>query len=154
MPAAPTSWRTSSARATATASRSSRPRASTPASTCCASARRWRRSASRSGRARRSTRRRRRSSRRRRRWRGEPIGGFRVLIAYRRDVGSIFLYGFAKSERDNVDDDELETTRDIAKGWLAASADQMARALADGLIHEVDHDEGTEQGLADWPRRY
>ena len=67
------------------------------------------------------------------------------MIAYRRDVGSIFLYGFAKSERDNVDDDELETTRDIAKGWLTASTDQMARALADGLIHEVNDDEGEEE---------
>ena len=72
-------------------------------------------------------------------------GGFRVLIAYRRDVRSVFLYGFAKSERDNVDDDELETARDIAKGWLTASADQIARALADGLIHEVDDDEGKEE---------
>jgi hypothetical protein len=72
-------------------------------------------------------------------------GGFRVLIAYRRDVRSVFLYGFAKNERDNVEDDELETARDIAKGWLAASSDQIARALADGLIDEVDHDEGKEE---------
>jgi hypothetical protein len=72
-------------------------------------------------------------------------GGFRVLIAYRRDVRSVFLYGFAKSERDNVEDDELETARDIAKGWLAASGDQISRALADGLIDEVDHDEGKEE---------
>jgi hypothetical protein len=72
-------------------------------------------------------------------------GGFRVLIAYRRDVRSVFLYGFAKNERDNVENDELETARDIAKGWVAASADQIARALADGLIDEVDHDEGKEE---------
>ena len=38
-------------------------------------------------------------------------GGFRVLIAHRRDVRSVFLYGFAKSERDNIDDDELEIGR-------------------------------------------
>jgi hypothetical protein len=66
-------------------------------------------------------------------------GGFRVLIAHRRDVRSVFLYGFAKSERDNIDDDELETLRDIAKGWLTAGADQIDRALADGIIQEVDH---------------
>src|SRR4029077_14851744 len=70
MPTASTSCRSSSARATATASRCSRPRASTPASTCCASARRWRRAASRSAPAARATRRPRRSSRRKRRWRG------------------------------------------------------------------------------------
>ena len=67
------------------------------------------------------------------------------MIAYRPDVRSVFLYGFAKSERDNVDADELETARDIAKGWLTASADQIAKALADGLIHEVDYDKGEEE---------
>jgi hypothetical protein len=34
-------------------------------------------------------------------------GGFRVLLAYRAEERTVFLYGFAKSERDNVDDDEL-----------------------------------------------
>lgn len=67
------------------------------------------------------------------------------MIAYRPDVRSVFLYGFAKSERDNVDEDELATARDIAKGWLTASADQIVRALADGLITEVDDDEGKEE---------
>jgi hypothetical protein len=65
-------------------------------------------------------------------------GGYRVLIAYRRDARAVFLYGFAKSERDNVGDDELETARDIARGWLGANASQLSRALADGLIQKVD----------------
>jgi hypothetical protein len=65
-------------------------------------------------------------------------GGYRVLVAYRHRARAVFLYGFAKSERDNVDDDELETARDIARGWLGASASQLSRALADGLIQEVD----------------
>ena len=67
-------------------------------------------------------------------------GGYRVLIAYRRDVKAVFLYGFAKSERDNVDDDEFLTARDIAKGWLEADANGIARAIAEGLIQEVDYD--------------
>lgn len=45
-------------------------------------------------------------------------GGYRVLMAYRQDARSVFLYGFAKSERANIDDDELATARDVAKGWL------------------------------------
>jgi hypothetical protein len=72
-------------------------------------------------------------------------GGYRVLIAYRRSARAVFLYGFAKSERESVDDDELETARDIARGWLEASASQVARALADGLIQEVDHDDEEEK---------
>ena len=68
-------------------------------------------------------------------------GGYRVLIAYRPLTLSVFLYGFAKSERENVDDDELATSRDIAKGWFQADANTLARAIADGLIQEVMYDD-------------
>ena len=72
-------------------------------------------------------------------------GGYRVLIAYRRDARAVFLYGFAKNERENVSDDELETMRDIARGWLEANAGQLARAFEEGLIQEVDYDDGKEK---------
>lgn len=72
-------------------------------------------------------------------------GGYRVLIAYRRDVKAVFLYGFAKSERDNVADDELRTARDIAKGWLEASPQQIAHALERGIIEEVEYEVEKEE---------
>jgi hypothetical protein len=34
-------------------------------------------------------------------------GGYRVLMAYRQGARSVFLYGFAKSERANIGDDEI-----------------------------------------------
>jgi hypothetical protein len=68
-------------------------------------------------------------------------GGYRVLIAYRIKMLSVYLYGFAKSERENVGDDELATLRDIAEGWLQADANVLARAIAEGLIQEVPYDE-------------
>lgn len=68
-------------------------------------------------------------------------GGFRVLIAYRARTRSVFLFGFAKSARGNVDDDELATAREIAKGWLEADAKAIAKAVAEGIIQEVDHGE-------------
>jgi hypothetical protein len=49
-----------------------------------------------------------------------------------------------QSERENVEDDELATLRDIARGWLEADATALARAVADGLIREVDYDEEEE----------
>jgi hypothetical protein len=67
-------------------------------------------------------------------------GGYRVLIAYRPQTLAVFLYGFAKSERDNVDGDELATLRDIAKAWFQADAKTLVRAVADGLIQEVVYD--------------
>jgi hypothetical protein len=73
-------------------------------------------------------------------------GGFRVLIAYRARTRSVFLFGFAKSARANVDEDELATAREIAKAWLDADAKAIAKALAEGIIEEVDHGEKEEKG--------
>ena len=68
-------------------------------------------------------------------------GGYRVLIAYRRGNRAIFLYGFAKSERENIDDDELATLQDIAAGWLKANDAKLGRAITDGIVQEVDYDQ-------------
>jgi len=68
-------------------------------------------------------------------------GGFRVLIAYRAKTRSVFLFGFAKSARDNVAADELATLREIASAWFAADAKALERAVRQGLIQEVDYDE-------------
>jgi hypothetical protein len=73
-------------------------------------------------------------------------GGFRVLIAYRARMRSVFLFGLAKSARANVDEDELATAREIAKAWLDADTKAIAKALAEGIIEEVDHGEKEEKG--------
>jgi hypothetical protein len=40
-------------------------------------------------------------------------GGFRVLVAYRKGNRAVFVYGFAKNERDNIDPDELLTLQEV-----------------------------------------
>ena len=40
-------------------------------------------------------------------------GGYRMLIAYRAGDRAVFLYGFAKRERENIDVDELLTLREV-----------------------------------------
>jgi hypothetical protein len=64
-------------------------------------------------------------------------GGYRMLIAYRVGVRAVFLYAFAKSERENIDPDELLTLREIGGAWLAADAGRIAQALAGGVLQEV-----------------
>lgn len=68
-------------------------------------------------------------------------GGFRVLIAFRNEDRSVFLYGFAKNERDNIDGDELATLKDIAAGWLAASDARLDEAVRQGVLEEVDDED-------------
>jgi hypothetical protein len=65
-------------------------------------------------------------------------GGYRMLVAYRAGTRAVFLYAFAKNERDNIADDELLTvssdwkclvagraTSDCAsaRGWTVARGD-------------------------------
>lgn len=70
-------------------------------------------------------------------------GGYRVLIAYQRSRRAVFLYGFAKSECDNIADDELATLRDIATAWLGMDSSRLERALAEGRAEEVDYEQKT-----------
>jgi hypothetical protein len=51
---------------------------------------------------------------------------------------AVFLYGFAKNERDNIDNDELATLRDIAAVWLVADAAEIERAITEGVLQELE----------------
>lgn len=68
-------------------------------------------------------------------------GGFRMIVAYRAAGRAVFLYAFAKSDRDNIDDDELEALRTIGAKWLAASAELVGEAIEDGDLKEIEHDD-------------
>jgi hypothetical protein len=65
-------------------------------------------------------------------------GGFRMLIGFRSDR-AIFLFGFAKNERENIDDKQLMTLREIVTAWFAADDNKIAQALKEGLLIEVKH---------------
>jgi len=68
-------------------------------------------------------------------------GGFRVIVAYRVKGRAVFLYGFAKNERDNIDSDELQVFRAIGANWLAANAATITQAIEDGDLQEIAHDD-------------
>lgn len=67
-------------------------------------------------------------------------GGFRAVIIYRRGELAVFLLGFAKSERANIDDDELEALKEQSRAFLGLSEDQINTAIADALLTEVSYD--------------
>ena len=68
-------------------------------------------------------------------------GGYRVLLAFRDKERTVFVYGFAKSDRDNIDDQELAVVRVVSASWLAADAKMLGLALAQGLLIEVRNDD-------------
>lgn len=65
-------------------------------------------------------------------------GGYWTLIAFRSGARAVFLYGFAKSERENIDANELATLKEIAAAWLAADEPKIAKAIAEGVLQELE----------------
>lgn len=68
-------------------------------------------------------------------------GGFRMIVAYRTEERAFFLYGFAKNERDNIEDDELQTLRDIAADYLKQDDTALDEAVGEGELQEIDNGE-------------
>lgn len=69
-------------------------------------------------------------------------GGFRTLVATNRDNRWIFVYGFAKSDRSNIDPDEEEALKKLASTLLSLAPEEMEKAENAGEIIEVDcHEE-------------
>ena len=62
-------------------------------------------------------------------------------MAYRPSARAVFLYGFAKSEKGNIADDELTALRQIAADLLGASHDQLQATTADDQLTELSHGE-------------
>jgi hypothetical protein len=72
-------------------------------------------------------------------------GGYRTVVVFRASQRSVFLYGFAKSERDNIDDRELADLKKLARHYLGYSDAQIAMALQQTELREVmcdDQEEG------------
>jgi hypothetical protein len=64
-------------------------------------------------------------------------GGFRTIIAYRRGARAVFLFGFAKSEREDLDNDELVYWRRIGRVYLELTDAGVAAAIAADELSEV-----------------
>ncbi len=67
-------------------------------------------------------------------------GGYRTLIFFRAETRAVFAFGFAKSDRANLAEDEEAAFKKAAKLVLAFSDEQMAAELESGRLTEVNCD--------------
>jgi hypothetical protein len=63
--------------------------------------------------------------------------GYRTIVFFRRGAKAFFVYGFAKSQRANIDDDEEEQFKEAAALVLALTETQLAVRLERGDFVEV-----------------
>ena len=64
--------------------------------------------------------------------------GYRTVIAVRQDDKAVFLYGFAKSERDNISAADLARLKKLAALYLGATSDDLGRWCKSGELEEVE----------------
>ncbi len=69
-------------------------------------------------------------------------GGYRVLVASNLGDRWVFVYGFAKSERDNVEPAEEQALKLLARELLAMRRDQIDLAIATAELVRVERHGG------------
>jgi len=73
-------------------------------------------------------------------------GGFRTLVATNKSTRWVFVFGFSKSERGNIDKDEKDALKKLAAYMLSLPEEAVGRALQAGELMEVDCDAKDEIG--------
>ena len=68
-------------------------------------------------------------------------GGYRAIIFFRRGHRAVFAYGFANSDRANIDADEEKQFKEAARHILHVRATQIDDLLKNSDFVEVKYEE-------------
>jgi hypothetical protein len=66
--------------------------------------------------------------------------GFRTLVAFNRVDRWVFLYGFAKNDRSNINDDEKEALKELADYTLSLTPSELQTLVLENKLVEIDCD--------------
>jgi len=66
--------------------------------------------------------------------------GYRSIVLYKQGERAFFVYGFPKSDLDNIRDDEEEQFKKAAKVILALTDEQIRKLIENGQFEEVMKD--------------
>lgn len=72
-------------------------------------------------------------------------GGYRSIVIFRKGALSFFVYGFAKSEQDNIDESDERDFKELAKIVLAVSDAELKTLVDSGKYMEVKCDDQSEE---------
>ena len=71
---------------------------------------------------------------------GGKSKGYRSIVLYRKDDRAFFVFGFPKSEQDNIREDEEVQFKKMAKQVLALTDEHLQRLIDNGQFEEVVKD--------------
>lgn len=64
-------------------------------------------------------------------------GGFRTIILFKSGSRAFFVHGFAKNEKDNIEDNELAALRRLAAKILNHGENELTKAINSRILIEV-----------------
>ena len=64
-------------------------------------------------------------------------GGFRTIVVFQKEHRTIFVYGFSKNQRDNINEQEEKALKKLAQGLLDAPDSELKEMIANGDLYEV-----------------
>jgi len=64
--------------------------------------------------------------------------GYRTIVVYRKRKRAIFLYGFAKNEKDNFNRKELHYFQKLGDDLLKLSQSQVEKAIKDKVLFDLE----------------
>ncbi len=68
---------------------------------------------------------------------GGKRSGFRTIVVYQENDKAIFLYGFGKNEKDNIDKHELRYFKKLGADLLALDENQIRQFIAQKTLFDI-----------------
>ena len=67
--------------------------------------------------------------------------GFRTIVVYKNEEKAIFLYGFGKNEKSNIDKAELQYFKILGNDLLALEARQVTDSIEKQILFDLEVEE-------------
>ena len=64
--------------------------------------------------------------------------GFRTIIVYKENDRAIFLYGFGKNEKENIDKVELQYFKKLGNDLLGLTANQLKKYVVQEILFDLE----------------
>ena len=69
---------------------------------------------------------------------GGKRSGFRTIVVYQENDKAIYLYGFGKNEKDNIDKSELSYFKKLGNDLLALNNDQIKQFIEQKTLFDIE----------------
>ena len=64
--------------------------------------------------------------------------GFRTIIVFKADDRAIFLFGFGKNEKENIDRNELQYFKKLGDDLLSLNSEQLEKAISQKVLFDLE----------------